>query len=73
MQQKSGKPVLSGHSKEDQILVFNIDYHLMQIKSIAECSKGSILQYFRPSFSYHLPLSPLFSLFLGGHLRQVLL
>ena len=23
----------------------------MQVKSIAECSKGSILQYFRPSFS----------------------
>ena len=22
----------------------------MQVKSIAECSKGSILQYFRPSF-----------------------
>ena len=30
---------------------------LMQVKSIAECSKGSILQYFRPSFSYHLSLS----------------
>ena len=24
----------------------------MQVKSIAECSKGSILQYFRPSLSY---------------------
>ena len=46
---------------------------LMQIKSIAECSKGSILQYFRPSLSYHLPLSPLFCLFLSGRLRQVLL
>ena len=26
----------------------------MQIKSIAECSKGSILLYFRPSLSYQL-------------------
>ena len=25
----------------------------MQVKSIAECSKGSILQYFGPSLSYH--------------------
>ena len=25
----------------------------MQVKSIAECSKGSILQYFRPSLCYH--------------------
>ena len=27
-----------------------------QVKSIAECSKGSILQYFWPSLSYHLSL-----------------
>ena len=33
----------------------------MQVKSIAECSKGSILQYFRPS-SYHLSLKSLFCL-----------
>ena len=45
----------------------------MQVKSIAECSKGSILQYFQPSLSYHLPLRPLFCLFLNGRLRQVLL
>ena len=43
----------------------------MQVKSIAECSKGSILQYFRPSLSYHVSLRPLFCLFLGGDLRQV--
>ena len=43
----------------------------MQVKSIAEYSKGSI--YFRPSLSYHLPLRPLFCLFLSGRLRQVLL
>ena len=28
----------------------------MQVKNIAECSKGSILLYFRPSLSYHLSL-----------------
>ena len=45
----------------------------MQVKSIAECSKGSILQYFRPSLSYHFPLRPLFCLFLSDRLRQGLL
>ena len=33
----------------------------------------SILQYFRPSLSYHLSLRPLLCLFLRGRLRQVLL
>ena len=32
--------------KKDKILVFKPNYCLMQVKSIAECSKGSILQYF---------------------------
>ena len=49
------KPVLSCHSKRQKI-VFKTDYHFLQVKSIAECSKGSILQYFRPSLSYHLSL-----------------
>ena len=34
---------------------------------------GSILQYFKPSLSYHLSLRSLFCLFLSGGLRQVLL
>ena len=42
----------------------------MQVESIA---KWSILQYFRPSLSYHLSLRPLFCLFLSGHFAQVLL
>ena len=46
-------------------------YRLMQVKSNAECSKGSILQYFRPSLSYHLSLRPLFCLFLSGRFKQV--
>ena len=33
----------------------------------------SILQYFRPSLSYHLSLRPLLCLFLSGRLRQILL
>ena len=33
---------------------------IMQVKSIAECSKGGILQYFRPSLSYRLSLRSLF-------------
>ena len=34
------KPVLNGHSKK------KTNNRLMQVKSIAECSMGSILQYF---------------------------
>ena len=34
------KPVLSRHSKRTPKLVFKTDYRIMQIKSIAECSKG---------------------------------
>ena len=45
----------------------------MQVKSIAECSKGSILQYFQPSLSYHLSFRSLFCLFLSGCVRHVLL
>ena len=57
------KPVLSGHSQEDQKWVFNTNYRLMQVKCIAECSKGSILQYFRPALSYHMALRPFFAYF----------
>ena len=32
---------------------------------------GSILQYFRPAFSYHMSLRPSFYLFLSDRLRQV--
>ena len=54
-------------------LVFKTNYHFMQVKSIAKCSKGSILQHFRPSLSYHMSLRSLFCLFLSGRLRQDLL
>ena len=40
------KPVLSGHSKVDKKLVFKTDYHLMQVKSIAESSKRAFCNTF---------------------------
>ena len=53
--------------------VFKTNHRLMQVRSIAECSKGSILQYFRPSLRYNLSLRPLFDIFLSDHFKQVLL
>ena len=47
----------SGHSKR------KTNYCLMHVKSKAECSKGSIQQSFRPSYSYPLLLRSLFCLF----------
>ena len=44
-------------------MVFKTNYRLMLVKSITECSKGSILQYFRPWLSYQLLLRSLFWLF----------
>ena len=32
---------------KDRKVVFKTEYRLMQVKSIAECSKRSILQYFQ--------------------------
>ena len=53
------KPVLSGHSKRRQKLVFNTDYLLMQVKSIAECSRA-----FCNTFDLHLKLPFAFSIFI---------
>ena len=59
--------------KKDRKLVFKTKYRLMQVRSIAECFKGSILQYFRPSLIYHLSLRSLFCLLLSGRFTQFLL
>ena len=59
------------HSQKGRKLVFKTNYCLMQVKSIAECSKRSILQNIWPSLSYHLSLRYLFCLFLSGHFTQV--
>ena len=58
---------------KDHKLFFKTNYRLMQVKSIAECSKGSILQYFPASLSYQLLLRSLFCLFLSDRFTQVLL
>ena len=57
------KPVLTGHTERRQKLVFKTNYRIMQVKRIAECSKGSILQYFRPSLGYQLSFRPFLSIF----------
>ena len=68
--QSTVKPVKNGHSQKDQKLVFKTNYALMQVKSIAECSKRSILQYFRSSLSYHLSLRSLFCCILVAVLHR---
>ena len=45
------KPVLSCHSKRIPKMIFKTHYPLMQVKNFAESSKGSILQFFRPSLA----------------------
>ena len=40
------KSVLSGHSKRRPKLIFKTDYCLMQVKSIAECSKRTLCKTF---------------------------
>ena len=67
------KPVLSGHSKIDKTKVLKTKYHLMQVKSIAECSPWSILQYFWPALCNNQAWKLIFGLLLSGLLRQVLL
>ena len=59
------KPVISGHSKKRQKMVFKTDYRLMQVKSIAEYSKTFI----KPPFVFKTFVLSI----LSGRLRQVLL
>ena len=44
----------------------------MKVKSIAECSKWSILQYFWPALSNNWSWKPFFGLFVSGRFTQVL-
>ena len=48
VQSNTVKLVYNGHSQNDQKLFFKNNYRLMHVRSIAECSKESILQYFWP-------------------------
>ena len=45
------KPLLSGHLKIDKTKILMTNGSLMKVKSIAECSPWSILQYFLPALS----------------------
>ena len=67
------KHVLSGHSKRRPNIAFQDQLLLNAGQMYCRMLQESILQYFWPSLSYHLPLRPLFCLFLSGRSRQVLL
>ena len=67
------KPVLSGHSKIDKTNILMINGSLMKVKSIAECSPWSILQYFWPALSDSWSWKLIYGLFESGCFRQVLL
>ena len=60
-------------SQKDRKIGYKNNNRLVHVKSIAECSKGGILQYVRPSLSYHLSQSYLFCLVLSGRFTLVLL
>ena len=69
------KPVFNGHSKIVKIKILMTNGSLMKIKSIAECSPWSTLQYFWPALSnkgFGLE-NQFLVIFLSGLLRQVLL
>ena len=67
------KPALSGHSKRRPKIDFEDQLSLNAGQKYCRMLQESILQYFRPSLSYHLSLRPLCCLMLRGYLRQVLL
>ena len=68
------KPVLSSHSKKkDKTKILLTNGSLIKVESIAECSNGSIQQYFLPALSKSLSWKPILVFFLSGRLRQVLL
>ena len=54
------KPVVSGHSKIDKTRMLITNGTLMKVKSIAECSPWSILQYFWPALSDNSSWKPIF-------------
>ena len=67
------KTCLKGPLKKNTKIGFQYPLSLNAGRKYCRMLQESILQYFRPSLSYHLSLRPLFCLFLSGHLRQILL
>ena len=61
------KTCLKQSLKKDKTMTLITNGSLMKVKSIAECSPWSILQYFCPAISNN------WSSFLSGRLRRVLL
>ena len=59
--------------KIDKTKLFMTNGSLMKVKSIAECSPWSILQYFWPALSDNKSWKPIFGLFQSGSFTQVLL
>ena len=75
MKQKKmyNKTCLKRPLKKRAKIVFQDPLSLNVGQKYCRMLQESILQYFRPSLSYHLSLRPLFCLFLSGLLRQALL
>ena len=64
------KPVVSGHSK-DQKLFFKTNSRLMQVKSIAECSKGEHSAILSTVIKLPFVIKIFFCQFLSDRLRRV--
>ena len=65
------KTCLKRSLKEETKIDFQDRLSLNAAQKYCRMLQESILQYFRPSLSYHLSLRPLFCPFLSGCLRQV--
>ena len=74
MQYVYSKTLQNGHSKIDKaIKILMTNGPLMKVKSIAECSRWSILQYFWPALSDNWSWKPIFGLFESGRFKFTLL
>ena len=63
------KPDWSSHSQTDNTKVFKTNDSLIKVKSIAECSPWSILQYFWSALSNNRSWKPIFGLLIGWPLK----
>ena len=55
----------------DETKILMTNGSLMKVKSIAECFKGSILQYFLPELRDNWSLEQFFGIFESGRFTQV--
>ena len=61
----------NGHSKLDKSKHYMTNGSYMKVKSIAECSPCSILQYFWPALSNYWSWKPIFSLSDSGGFKNI--